>query len=41
MISPVRVVRKAAGQFLRAAPLHVAPLALWRKLLPKTDLGVC
>jgi len=41
MISPVRVVRRAAGQILRAAPLHVAPLALWRKLLPKTDFGVC
>jgi hypothetical protein len=25
MISPVRVVRKAAGQILRAAALHVAP----------------
>ena len=41
MISPVRVVRRAAGQILRAAPLHVAPLVLWRKLLPKRDLGVC
>src|SRR4029077_6002249 len=41
MISPVHVVRKAAAQILRAAPLHVAPLVLWRKLLPKRDLGVC
>ena len=41
MISVVRGARKAAGQVLRAAPLHVAPLALWRKLLPKTDLGIC
>jgi peptidoglycan/xylan/chitin deacetylase (PgdA/CDA1 family) len=36
-----RGLRKAAGRILRAAPLHVAPLVLWRKLLPKTDLGVC
>src|SRR5215831_10222993 len=41
MISLVRGVRKAAGQILHAAPLHLAPLVLWRKLLPKTDLGVC
>jgi peptidoglycan/xylan/chitin deacetylase (PgdA/CDA1 family) len=41
MNSLVRGVRKAAGQILRAAPLHVLPLALWRKLLPKTDLGIC
>jgi hypothetical protein len=41
MNSLVRGLRKAAGQILRAAPLHVAPLALWRKLLPKTDLGIC
>jgi len=41
MISLVRGVRKAAGQILHAAPLHVAPLALWRKLLPKKDFGVC
>jgi peptidoglycan/xylan/chitin deacetylase (PgdA/CDA1 family) len=41
MISLVRGVRKAAGQILHAAPLHVAPLVLWRTLLPKTDFGVC
>jgi peptidoglycan/xylan/chitin deacetylase (PgdA/CDA1 family) len=41
MISLVRGARKAAGQILRAAPLHVAPLVLWRTLLPKTDLGIC
>ena len=41
MNSLVRGLRKTAGQILRAAPLHVAPLALWRKLLPKTDLGIC
>jgi peptidoglycan/xylan/chitin deacetylase (PgdA/CDA1 family) len=41
MISLVRGARKAAGQILRAAPLQVAPLVLWRKLLPKTDLGIC
>jgi peptidoglycan/xylan/chitin deacetylase (PgdA/CDA1 family) len=41
MISLVRRVRKAAGRVLQAAPLHVAPLVLWRKLLPKTDLGIC
>ena len=37
----VRGVRKAAGRILRAAPLHIAPLVLWRKLLPKADLGIC
>ena len=41
MISLVRGVRKAAGRILEAAPLHVAPLVLWRKVLPKTDLGIC
>jgi peptidoglycan/xylan/chitin deacetylase (PgdA/CDA1 family) len=41
MIAVVRGMRRAAGHILRAAPLHLAPLPLWRKLLPKTDLGVC
>jgi len=41
MTSLVRGVRKAARRILDAAPLHVAPLVLWRRLLPKTDLGVC
>jgi peptidoglycan/xylan/chitin deacetylase (PgdA/CDA1 family) len=41
MISLVRGVRKAAGRILRAAPLYVAPLVLWRTLRPKTDLGIC
>jgi len=41
MNSLVRGLRKTAGQVLRAAPLQVAPLALWRKLLPKTDLEIC
>jgi peptidoglycan/xylan/chitin deacetylase (PgdA/CDA1 family) len=36
MISLARGARKAAGQIL-----HAAPLALWRRLVPKTDLGVC
>jgi peptidoglycan/xylan/chitin deacetylase (PgdA/CDA1 family) len=36
MIPLVRGMRKAASQIL-----HAAPLALWRKLLPKPDLGVC
>ncbi|MBV9317184.1 MAG: polysaccharide deacetylase family protein [Gammaproteobacteria bacterium] len=40
-ISLLRGVRRAAARILRAAPLHVAPLALWRTLLPKTAVGVC
>jgi peptidoglycan/xylan/chitin deacetylase (PgdA/CDA1 family) len=36
-----RVMRRAARQMLRAAPLHVAPLRLWRALVPKAELGVC
>ena len=40
MISLVRetrnAARRAAGQIL-----HAAPLVLWRKLVPKTELGVC
>ena len=39
--SLVRGVRKSAARILRAAPLHVVPLVLWRRLLPKTDVGVC
>ncbi len=34
-------MRSAARQILRAAPLHVAPLRLWRTLVPKAELGVC
>jgi len=41
MNSLVGGLRKTAGLILRAAPLHVAPLALWRKLLPKADVGIC
>jgi peptidoglycan/xylan/chitin deacetylase (PgdA/CDA1 family) len=41
MTSLARGVRKAAGKMLRAAPLHLAPLVLWRKLLPRKDLGIC
>jgi len=41
MTSLARGVRKAARRILEAAPLHVAPLVLWRKLLPKTELGIC
>jgi peptidoglycan/xylan/chitin deacetylase (PgdA/CDA1 family) len=37
----VRGARRAAGRILHAAPLHVAPLALWRRLAPKADLGIC
>jgi hypothetical protein len=36
MISRVRGVRRAAGRILRAAPLHVAPLVLWRKCRRRT-----
>jgi peptidoglycan/xylan/chitin deacetylase (PgdA/CDA1 family) len=39
--SLLRGARKAAARILRAAPLHVAPLRLWRTLLPKTAVGVC
>jgi peptidoglycan/xylan/chitin deacetylase (PgdA/CDA1 family) len=41
MTSFARRARRAAGQILRAAPLHVAPLALWRALLPRPDVGIC
>ncbi|MBV9725001.1 MAG: polysaccharide deacetylase family protein, partial [Gammaproteobacteria bacterium] len=37
----ISLLRRAAARILRAAPLHVAPLALWRTLLPKTAVGVC
>ncbi|MBS0581005.1 MAG: polysaccharide deacetylase family protein [Proteobacteria bacterium] len=37
----VRGARRAAARLLQAAPLHVAPLALWRRLAPKADLGIC
>ena len=37
----VRGARRAAARILHAAPLHVAPLALWRRLAPKADLGIC
>ena len=36
MIALARGARKAA-----ALLLHAAPLVLWRKLVPKTELGVC
>ena len=36
MISLARGARNAAQQFL-----HAAPLVLWRKLVPKTELGIC
>lgn len=36
MISLARGARKVAGRIL-----HAAPLVLWRKVLPKTELGVC
>jgi peptidoglycan/xylan/chitin deacetylase (PgdA/CDA1 family) len=41
MSSIQRVMRRAAGRLIRAAPLHVAPLGFWRTLVPKTDLGIC
>lgn len=41
MISFARGMRKAGAQIVRAVPLHLAPLAIWRKLLPKPDVGVC
>jgi peptidoglycan/xylan/chitin deacetylase (PgdA/CDA1 family) len=41
MISLVRGARRLAGQILRATPLHVAPLELWRNLVPKADVAVC
>ena len=40
MISLARGTRKAARKVADQI-LHAAPLALWRKLVPKTELGVC
>ena len=40
MISLARGTRKAARKVADRI-LHAAPLALWRKLVPKTELGVC
>src|SRR5262245_42527807 len=37
----VRGVRKEARRILAAEQMHDAPLVLWHKLLPKTELGIC